>query len=147
MTASTPVPLDGQLCFSIYSAGIAINRAYKPLLDELGLTYPQYLVLSALWEDGEQTVGGIAARLDLEPSTITPLVKRLEQAGLVARRRNPEDERQVRVTLTDKGRALRGPAGCLLDELLRRSGLTVDELIDLNARVRRLKVAVSDKGA
>lgn len=146
MTASTPVPLDGQLCFSIYSAGIAINRAYKPLLDELGLTYPQYLVLSALWEDGEQTVGGIAARLDLEPSTITPLVKRLEQAGLVARRRNPEDERQVRVTLTDEGRALREPAGCLLDELLRRSGLTVDEVIDLNARVRRLKVAVSDKG-
>lgn len=147
MTASTPVPLDGQLCFSIYSAAIAINRAYKPLLDELGLTYPQYLVLSTLWEDGEQTVGGIAARLDLEPSTLTPLVKRLEQAGFVNRRRNPDDERQVRVALTDKGRALQTPAGCLLDELLRRSGLTVPGLIDLNDRVRKLKNAVSGKGA
>ena len=147
MTATTPVPLDGQLCFSIYSAAIAINRAYKPLLDELGLTYPQYLVLSTLWEGGEQTVGGVANRLDLEPSTLTPLIKRLEQAGFVDRRRNPDDERQVRVALTDKGRALRAPAGCLLDELLRRSGLTVPELIDLNTRVRTLKVAVSGKGA
>lgn len=146
MTASTPVPLDGQLCFSIYSATIAINRAYKPLLDELGVTYPQYLVLSTLWEDGEQTVGGIANRLDLEPSTITPLIKRLEQAGFVGRRRNPDDERQVRVALTEKGAALQAPAGCLLDELLRRSGLTVDQLIDLNDRVRQLKNAVAGKG-
>jgi hypothetical protein len=72
MTASQTVPLDNQLCFSIYSAAIAINRAYKPLLDQLGVTYPQYLVLSTLWEAGGQTIGGIADRLDLEPSTITP---------------------------------------------------------------------------
>ncbi len=137
------VPLQGQLCFSIYAAGIAINRAYKPLLDELGLTYPQYLVLSTLWEGGAHTVGGIAERLDLEPSTITPLVKRMEQAGLVDRRRNPDDERQVVVDLTEKGRELESRAGCLLDELLNRSGLTVPDLMDLNARVRGLADAVA----
>lgn len=137
------VPLEGQLCFSVYAAGIAINRAYKPLLDELGLTYPQYLVLSTLWEGGPHTVGGVAERLDLEPSTITPLVKRLEVAGLVDRRRNPKDERQVVVDLTQKGKDLESRAGCLLDELLKRSGLEVPELIDLNARVRALADAVS----
>lgn len=137
------VPLQGQLCFSIYAAGIAINRAYKPLLDELGLTYPQYLVLSTLWEGGAHTVGGIAERLDLEPSTITPLVKRMEQAGLVDRRRNPDDERQVVVGLTQKGQDLESRAGCLLDELLNRSGLTVPELMDLNVKVRGLADAVA----
>ncbi|WP_296172684.1 MarR family transcriptional regulator [uncultured Brevundimonas sp.] len=146
MTASQTVPLDNQLCFSIYSAAIAINRAYKPLLDQLGVTYPQYLVLSTLWEAGGQTIGGIADRLDLEPSTITPLVKRLEAAGLVQRQRNPADERQVIVDLTDQGRALQSRAGCLLDELLRRSGLSAQELTALNDQVRALKTAIcSDK--
>lgn len=137
------VPLEGQLCFSIYAASIAINRAYKPLLDALGLTYPQYLVLSVLWEGGPHTVGRIAERLDLEPSTITPLVKRLETAGLVDRRRNPEDERQVVVAPTARGAALETRAGCLLEELLKRSGLTVAQIADLNARVRTLTQAVS----
>jgi DNA-binding MarR family transcriptional regulator len=86
-----PLPLDGQLGFSLYGAFIAISRMYKPWLDRLGLTYPQYLVLSVLWEGDDQTITGIATRLDLEPSTITPLVKRLEQAGHVVRRRNPSD--------------------------------------------------------
>src|ERR1700722_14328610 len=102
-----PLPLDRQLGFSLYGAFMAVNRTYKPWLDKLGLTYPQYLVLSVLWEDDDQTIGGIAARLDLEPSTITPLVKRLEQAGHVVRQRNPLDERQVKVRLTDRGRATR----------------------------------------
>ncbi len=82
------IPLDHQLCFSLYSASMAIGRAYKPLLDALEITYPQYLVLSTLWEGGAQSVGGIADRLALESSTVTPLVKRLEQAGFVARKRN-----------------------------------------------------------
>ena len=77
---STPLPLDQQLCFSLYATSIAINRLYKPLLDDLGVTYPQYLVLNTLWESDGQTIGGIAARLALEPSTITPLIKRLEAA-------------------------------------------------------------------
>lgn len=141
------VPLEGQLCFAIYAAGIAINRAYKPLLDELGLTYPQYLVLSTLWEGGPHTVGRIAERLDLEPSTITPLVKRLEQAGLVDRRRNPDDERQVVVAPTRRGADLETRAGCLLEALLERSRLTVPEIADLNARVRALTAAVSRPAA
>ena len=98
--------LDSQLCFSLYAASMAVNRTYKPLLDQLGLTYPQYLVLSTLGEQDELAVSAIADRLSLESSTITPLVKRLESAGLLTRRRNPQDERQVIVRLTAKGRAL-----------------------------------------
>src|SRR5688572_22363712 len=99
MAKDASIPLEGQLCFSIYSATLAINRLYKPMLDRLGITYPQYLVLSVLWEEDGQTIGAIAERLALEPSTITPLVKRLEAAGLVGRLRNPADERQVQVRL------------------------------------------------
>src|ERR1700748_2322746 len=95
--------LDDQLCFSLYATSMAINRTYKPLLDQLGITYPQYLVLSALWEEDGRTVGAIAERLSLVSSTITPLVKRLEAASLVTRTRGARDERQVLVALTDRG--------------------------------------------
>jgi len=137
-----PVPLEDQLCYSIYSASMAIQRAYKPLLDELGLTYPQYLVLNVLWRDDQQTVGVIADQLGLESSTLTPLLKRLEGAGLVRRTRNPENERQVLVELTEKGRALRTKAGCLGEALLAASGETAQRLADLNAEVRRLRDAI-----
>jgi len=136
-----PLPLDGQLGFALYGAFMAVSRTYKPWLDKLGLTYPQYLVLSVLWEDDDQTIGGIAARLDLEPSTITPLMKRLEQAGHVVRQRNPSDERQVRVRLTDQGRAVRAQTRTLADALYDKSGMTVDEVADLNARVKALRDA------
>mgnify|MGYP002624850559 FL=1 len=99
--------LDEQFCFAIYSAGHALNKAYKPLLDRLGVTYPQYLVLLTLWEEDGQTVGSLGGRLMLESSTLTPLLKRLEGAGIIRRARNPEDERQVTVHLTAKGRRLR----------------------------------------
>lgn len=137
-----PVPLDDQLCYAVYSAGIAIQRAYKPLLDELGLTYPQYLVLNVLWRDDEQTVGSIAGRLALESSTLTPLLKRLESAKLVRRTRNPENERQVVVALTEHGRALESRAGCLGETLLAASGQSPRELGDLNAKVARLRDAI-----
>ena len=143
MTEAAPIPLDGQLCFSLYGASIAINRAYKPMLDALGVTYPQYLVLSALWEGDGQTIGAIAERLSLEPSTITPLVKRLEQAGFVDRQRNPDDERQVRVSLTPKGWDLRAETRCLTDTLLRRSGLTVEAIMALNQQVQTLRDALA----
>src|SRR5215216_635360 len=93
------LPLDSQLCFSLYAATIAVNRTYKPILDRLGLTYPQYLVLSTLWEEDGLAISAIADRLSLESSTITPLVKRLESAAFVTRQRNPKDERQVLVSL------------------------------------------------
>jgi DNA-binding MarR family transcriptional regulator len=137
------VPLDSQLCFSLYSTTIAINRTYKPLLDELGITYPQYLVLSALWEADGKTISAIAERLALEPSTITPLVKRLEQAGFLSRRRNPLDEREVKAHLTAKGKGLKSEAGCLNDRLLERSGLTVAEIVALNEKIQALRRALT----
>jgi DNA-binding MarR family transcriptional regulator len=133
--------LDSQLGFALYGAFIAIGRAYKPWLDRLGLTYPQYLVLGVLWENDDQTITGIAARLDLEPSTITPLVKRLEAAGHVVRQRNPADERQVKVLLTDQGRAVREETKTLGAALDERSGMTAEALVDLNERVKTLRDA------
>ena len=123
------ITLDQQLCFALYGASMAIGRAYKPLLDALEITYPQYLVLSTLWERDAQSVGNIADRLALESSTITPLVKRLEQAHFVVRKRNPEDERQVVVSLTVRGMALREKARCL-GETLFCSGRYAAEALD-----------------
>ncbi len=140
--SGAPVPLEDQLCYSLYSANMAIQRAYKPLLDGLGLTYPQYLVLNVLWAEDRRTVGVIADQLGLESSTLTPLLKRLEEAGLVRRTRNPENERQVLVELTEPGRALRARAGCLGDTLLSVSGQGAAELAELNAHVRRLRDAI-----
>lgn len=137
------LPLDSHLCFSLYAAAIAVNRTYKPMLDALGLTYPQYLVLSTLWEQDGLPVSSIADRLSLESSTITPLVKRLEAAGLLTRERNPKDERQVIVSLTPKGRSLNEKTACLTDALLERSGLTPDQLAKLNVQVRKLRDALS----
>jgi DNA-binding MarR family transcriptional regulator len=136
-----PLPLDRQLGFGLYSAFMAVSRVYKPWLDQLGLTYPQYLVMCVLWEDDDQTIGGIAGRLALEPSTITPLMKRLEQAGHVVRQRNPADERQVRVRLTDQGCALRAQTKTLADALYAKAGMTEAEVAELNTRVKALRDA------
>jgi len=139
-----PVPLDEQLCFAIYSAGIAIQRAYKPLLDAMGLTYPQYLVLNVLWRQDGQTVGNIAQQLALESSTLTPLLKRLETAGLIQRTRNPDNERQVIVSATEEGLAMRSRAGCLGDTLLQASGETPGALGKLNYEIAHLRDSVYD---
>jgi DNA-binding MarR family transcriptional regulator len=139
---NTLLPLDQQLCFSLYSTSMAINRLYKPLLDNLGITYPQYLVLNTLWESDGQTISGIAARLDLEPSTITPLIKRLEAAAFVSRLRSPSDERVVHVHLAAAGKKLREKAGCLTEALLVKSGMTPNELIALNKQIHRLRGAL-----
>lgn len=136
-------PLDQQICFTLYATSMAITRAYKPLLDELGLTYPQYLVLNALGEADGSTIGGLAARLDLESSTITPLVKRLESAGLVARRRSDEDERRVEVNMTAAGRDLLERSMCLGDLLMERSGMDGAALEALNRQVQALREAVA----
>lgn len=135
-------PLDRQICFTLYATSMAITRAYKPLLDELGLTYPQYLVLCTLGEGGPMTIGAIATRLDLESSTVTPLVKRLEAAGLVERRRGMEDERKVEVTMTPAGEALLERSGCLGELLLARSGMAPDDLEALNKLVQALRAEI-----
>ena len=140
--ANVPPALDDQLCYAIYSAGMAIQRVYKPLLDGLGLTYPQYLVLNVLWAEDEQTVGAIAEKLALESSTLTPLLKRLEAAGLVRRIRNPRNERQFVVSLTPEGTANRSKAGCLGSALLKSSLQSPADLGDLNGDVRKLRDAI-----
>ena len=137
-----PPPLEAQLCYGIYSAGMAIQRAYKPLLDEMGLTYPQYLVLNVLWAEDELTVGLLADRLALESSTLTPLLKRLEVSGLVKRARNPMDERQVVIALTELGKSLQCRAGCLGTSLLEASTQTPEQLAELNQEVRSLRDAI-----
>ena len=131
------------LCFALYSAGLAMQAAYKPLLEPLGLTYPQYLAMAALWAEDGQTVGQIGAALLLDSNTLTPLLKRLEQAGWVTRTRDPSDERQVRLHLTEAGRALRGRAAevplCFLDRTgLDRDGAAAlrDEIAALRDRLR-----------
>lgn len=105
-----PLLLDRQICFPLYAASNLINRMYGPVLAPLGLTYPQYLVMLVLWEEQPQTVGALGARLYLDSGTLTPLLKRLEAAGLVTRRRDPEDERRVLIRLTSEGAALRDRA-------------------------------------
>jgi len=132
-------PLDDQLCYAVYSTGIAIQRIYKPVLDQMGLTYPQYLVLNVLWREDKQTVSGIAQQLALEPSTLTPLLKRLEAAGFLMRARNPGNERQVVVSLSERGHDLRGKVGCLGQSLLEASGQSPADLGKLNRELRRLR--------
>jgi len=131
--------LDDFLCFAVYAAGHAFNRVYKPLLDDLGLTYPQYLVMTALWEKDDQTVGALGDQLSLEYSTLTPLLKRLEGLGMVSRRRDPADERQVRVGLTAQGTALQRRASSLPSCIQEASGLSEGDLERLKDDIVRLR--------
>ncbi|MCJ2183852.1 MarR family transcriptional regulator [Novosphingobium sp. 1949] len=134
--ADNPLLLDLQVCFPLYAATNHITRLYGPVLARIGLTYPQYLVMLVLWEQAPQTVGALGARLHLDSGTLTPLLKRLEKAGLVSRTRDPEDERRVLVSLTDQGRALRGQA---LDVPATMAGNMNPEAIDaLRETVTRL---------
>jgi len=145
MPKPSPVPapfvggLEDFLCFSTYSANLAFNRVYKPLLEAMGLTYPQYLALVLLWAEDDQTVGQLGEKLFLESNTLTPLLKRLEALGHVARSRDPKDERQVRIRLTDQGRALAEQARCVPEEVLRAAGKSPEELRRLNADMVALR--------
>jgi DNA-binding MarR family transcriptional regulator len=127
-TADLMLRLDNQVCFAIYSAAHAFNRVYKPLLDRLGLTYPQYLVMLVLWERDDVAVKEIGERLFLDSGTLTPLLKRLEVADLIKRTRSTEDERQVLIALTAKGRALQEKARTVPQSILAASACSVSEL-------------------
>ena len=126
-------------CFALYSAAHAVQQAYKPLLDDIGLTYPQYLVMSVLWGEDDQTVGAIGRQVLLESSTLTPLLKRLESQGLVERSRDAKDERQVRIALTEAGRALAARAAHIPACFLEMTGLPVADLVTLRDRVIALR--------
>nr|WP_233582088.1 MarR family transcriptional regulator [Asaia sp. W19] len=135
--------LSNFVCFSLYAASHAFNRLYQPLLEPLGLTYPQYLVMTVLWGSDGKLVGEIGSKLLLVSSTLTPLLKRLEGAGLVERARDQKDERQVRVRLTEAGRALRVQAETIPACVLAATGLSITELRDLRNRIDQLREAVS----
>ncbi len=138
-----PAPqLDEQVCFALYSASLAMTKAYRPLLDALGLTYPQYLAMMVLWERDGLAVSELGARLHLDSGTLTPLLKRLEQAGLLRRTRATDDERRVTLRLTAAGRALRERAGALPVRMARLTGCSSDELARLRRQLVRLREAI-----
>lgn len=130
--------LDNQLCFLLYASSRAVTRLYQPLLDELGITYPQYLALLVLWERESATVSELGARLELDSGTLTPMLKRMEGAGLVVRERDPQDERRVVVRLTARGEALQEQAACLPEKLLAGAGGSEAEALELLGTLRRL---------
>ena len=129
--------LQDFLCFAIYSANLAYGRAYKPILEELGLTYTQYIAIVALWEEDNQTVSSLGEKLFLESNTLTPILKNLEAMGYLRRRRDPEDERQVLISLTDAGRRVREKALPL--NLVKESGLTPDEFAKMQKGIVELR--------
>ena len=131
--------LDNQLCFALYSASLAMTKLYKPLLDELGLTYPQYLAMLVLWERDGLMVSELGERLFLDSGTLTPLLKRLEAAGLVARIRDVQDERRVHVSLTAAGRKLKARAQRIPGCVLAASQCSLPELVQLTRQVRGLR--------
>ena len=135
--------LDRHLCFALYSASRAMTAAYRPVLDELNLTYPQYLVLLVLWEEGRATVGGLGERLQLDSGTLSPLLKRLEANGFVRRERSSTDERSVDVTLTAAGRRLERRAQCMPERLFSSTGMTEKDAANLRDAVRELTDALN----
>lgn len=135
--ASANPMLADYLCFAIYSANLAFGRTYRPILDELGLTYTQYIAIIVLWEGGSQTVGELGETMFLESNTLTPILKKLEGMGYVQRQRDPADERQVLVSLTDAGRQLREGAFCI--NLFDATGLTSDEFSVMQKGVVKLR--------
>jgi MarR family transcriptional regulator, organic hydroperoxide resistance regulator len=131
--------LDNQICFAIYSTAHAFNRVYKPLLDRLGLTYPQYLVMLVLWEHDDVPVKDIGERLLLDSGTLTPLLKRLEAADLIKRTRSTEDERQVLIALTPKGHALQEKARTVPQSILAASACSIGELSAMKNEIVALR--------
>jgi DNA-binding MarR family transcriptional regulator len=131
--------LDNQLCFALYSASLAMTKLYKPLLEELGLTYPQYLALLVLWEQDGVSVSELGQRLSLDSGTLTPLLKRLETAGLLTRLRDAEDERRVRVVLTADGRALKTRAQRIPGCILAATQCDLNEITSLTRQVQALR--------
>lgn len=139
LPAEDLLKLDKQLCFALYSASLAMTKMYKPLLDKLGLTYPQYLVMLALWEEDGQMVSTLGQRLSLDSGTLTPLLKRLEAAGFVSRVRDTADERRVHIVLTASGRRLKTRAAQIPQCLLAASQYPIEELALMTQQLRSLR--------
>jgi DNA-binding MarR family transcriptional regulator len=131
--------LDNQLCFALYSASLAMTKLYKPLLDELGLTYPQYLAMLVLWESDGISVSELGQRLYLDSGTLTPLLKRMESAGLISRIRAVEDERRVHISLTAAGRKLKARAAKVPGCVLAATQCSLPEVLQLSRQIRELR--------
>lgn len=140
-----PLGTQDLICFALYSANNAMNRLYRPLLARLGLTYPQYLVLVSLWDRDGKTVGQLGEELGLESNTLTPLLKRMAEAGLVARARSEADERVVTIALTDKANALKSEVADLVGCVFDATGLTLDEARRLRDDIFALRDAIEDR--
>jgi DNA-binding MarR family transcriptional regulator len=138
--------LDQQLCFALYSAGLAMNKVYRSLLSELDLTYPQYLVMLVLWERDGLSVSDIGERLFLDSATLTPLLKRMEAAGLLNRARSAQDERQVIISLTAQGRATKKRAASVPQGVFCASGCELDELVALKQQLSTLRTRLAEHG-
>ena len=136
--------LDKQLCFALYSASLAMTRLYKPLLEPLGMTYPQYLALLVLWEQDALSVSQLGERLFLDSGTLTPLLKRMEASGWLLRERAADDERRVIVSLTRQGRALRARARAVPVKLASATGCSADELMVLTGQLQQLRARLHD---
>ena len=139
ISADQALQLDHQLCFALYSASLAMTKLYKPLLEDLGLTYPQYLAMLVLWETDGVTVSELGDRLHLDSGTLTPLLKRLEAAELVSRLRDVEDERRVLIRLTASGRKLKSRAARLPACVLQATQCELSEVLELTHQVRSLR--------
>lgn len=137
--AFDPLALDNQFCFALYSTSLAMTKTYKPFLDKLGLTYPQYLVMLVLWQQDDVLVKSIGEKLFLDSGTLTPLLKRLEASSLIARTRDEADERQVRITLTREGRALKKKAQTIPYQVLCASGQPQEALENLRAQLSTIR--------
>jgi MarR family transcriptional regulator, organic hydroperoxide resistance regulator len=137
-TVENPLALQEQVCFALAVASRSVIALYKPVLEPMGLTHPQYLVMLALWEHAPVSGRELSRMLQLDPATLSPLLKRLEAAGLVRRERNPDDERALAVELTPEGRALRRKALKVPPTIVERLGMDVDELVDLQRRLTRV---------
>lgn len=136
---SDQLALENQFCFALYSASLAMTKSYKPYLDKLGLTYPQYLVMLVLWQQDDILVKTIGERLFLDSGTLTPLLKRLEASSFISRTRDEADERQVRITLTREGRALKKKAQDVPQQMLCASGQTQQVLESLRAQLTAIR--------
>ena len=147
MTDTEWLRLDRQICFSLHAASRAFNGVYRVLLKDLGLTYPQYLVMLVLWEQGELPVKKLGEHLRLDSGTLSPLVKRLEAAGLVRRERSAHDERSVRVLLTEEGAALRERAVEVPRRIMSATGFRLEEITELRTRLDRLTTALDEAAA
>ncbi|MEU5840876.1 MarR family transcriptional regulator [Rhodococcus sp. NPDC047139] len=142
-----PLALDRQVCFALAVANRAVLAVYRPILDKLGLTHPQYLVMLTLWESSPLTSKQVGQLLQLDSPTLSPLLKRLESLGLVTRRRSTADERQLVLELTEAGRALRAEAEAVPGQVIEALGVGLDELEDLHAALVRVNAAALKAGA